>query len=364
MTITLKEELTCALERMHYTKYTDVQKQAIPHILNGNDVLIQAPPGSGKTLAYVLPLLNGLELQGKGKHFPHVLILCPTRELCLQTSSVIRSVLEKIEGYRTAVLTGGVDIKVQIRAFSRGADIVVGTPSRILDHLKRHTLKPKQITSVVIDEADEMMNMGFHDEVLEVMSCMPAHQTVMLSATWKDSLKELAEHLLKEPVHVEIHTEKVLPQKIAYHLVSTPDSRKLERLTSIVRKSRTQMIVFTNRKATSDFVASKLSEAGFKAEAVHSDMDYRRRIHSMKNFRNGNLKILCATSVASRGIDIPQVDTVILYDIPDTEEELVHRTARTGRSGHAGDAWLLCNEKEKRKYRYETIFPSITFTKN
>lgn len=355
----LNTQLQEAMARLHNRTYTDVQKQVIPVICEGKDVFVQAPAGSGKTLAYVLPALNSLPLQGKGKHFPQVLILCPTRELCIQVSQVIRDVLFHIEGYRTQVLTGGVDMKIQIRAFSKGADIIVGTPARVLDHIRRHTLKTQQIHTLILDEADEMMNMGFSDSVLQIVSFLKDHQTVVCSATYPKHLVPFVQSLLCDHETVIIHREQMLPEKRTVHLINVKDNRKLETMNRILAKHVSPAIVFTSRKATADFVSQNIPDSA----SIHSDMDFRKRKQIMQEFRNGKIHVLCATAVAARGIDIPSVHTVVLYDLPDTEEELIHRCARTGRAGQDGEAWLLCNEKEKRKYDWKAIFPDMRYDK-
>ena len=355
----IREEYRQALHRLHYKTFTDVQKQVIPSALDGKDVFVHAPAGSGKTLAYVLPVLNSLVLQGKGKHMPKALILCPTRELCMQVASVIRNLLLHIEGYRTIVLTGGVDMKVQIRSSRNGADIVVGTPSRVLDHIHRHTLKPKSIETLVLDEADEMLQMGFIEDVQSIISALPDHQTLVLSATWQDNLKALCTSILKEPVNVHIEQETVIPLHRKVHLIQTDEGHKLNRCAQILEKAHRSTIIFTNRKATADFVCNNMQSKGFSCASIHSDMNWHARKKIMEDFRNGTVHVLCATAVAQRGIDIPGVDTVILYDIPDTQEQLIHRTARTGRADHPGDAWLLCTKKEIHRYPYKKLFPLL-----
>lgn len=354
----IKEELQQALKRLHYTSFTDVQKQTFPHTLNGEDVRVQAPAGSGKTLAYVLPILNSIPLQQSKKHFPRAMILAPTRELSLQIADVIRNMLFHIEGYRTAVLTGGTDIKVQIRNNAKGADIIVGTPSRILDHIHRHTLKLKECHILVLDEADEMLSMGFESDVREIISFLKEHQTMLFSATWNKQVTALSNDILNIPYTISVK-ETVLPSQISYHLVLVNDAHKLEQTAQIIRKAKTQVLIFTNRKATADFVSEYLNKGGLSAASIHSDMNYAVRKKTMLDFRNKKLQVLCATSVASRGIDIPSMECVILYDIPDTKEELIHRTARTGRSGTKGNAWLLCNRQESKKFNYEEMFANI-----
>lgn len=358
----IRDEYRQALQRLHYETYTDVQKLVIPSATEGKDVFVHAPAGSGKTLAYVLPILNSLTLQGKGKHMPKALILCPTRELCMQVASLIRSILLHIEGYRTIVLTGGVDIKAQIRAFRNGGDIVVGTPSRITDHIRRHTLKMEAITTLVLDEADEMLQMGFIEDVRQIISALSDHQTLVLSATWQDNIKALCSSILTDPVEVHIEKETVIPLRTTVHLVSIDEAHKLNRCAQILKKADRSTIIFTNRKATADFVCSSMQNKGFLCASIHSDMNWQSRKKIMEDFRAGRIHILCATAVAQRGIDVPGVDTVILYDIPDSQQQLIHRTARTGRADHPGDAWLLCTKQEMKKYPYRTLFPDTLTT--
>lgn len=358
----IKEELQQALKRLGYHEFTDVQKQTLPHTLNKEDVRVQAPAGSGKTLSYVLPILNLISLQDTKKHIPQALILAPTRELSLQIADVIRNMLFHIEGYRTAVLTGGIDIKVQIRNNAKGADIIVGTPSRILDHIHRHTVKLQNCRILVLDEADEMLGMGFEKDVREVISYLNEHQTMLFSATYNKQVTELSNDILSNPYTVTIK-EKVLPLNVTYHQVLVNDNHKLEETLRILRKAKTQAILFTNRKATADFVSEYLNANGIQAGAIHSDMNYALRKKTMQQFRNSTLQVLCATSVASRGIDIPAMECVLLYDIPDTKEEIIHRTARTGRNGIPGNAWLLCNKQEARKYDYSKMFKDLQIHK-
>ena len=359
----IRKELQEALIRLQLQPFTDVQKDTLPHTLNGEDTRAIAPAGSGKTLAYVLPVLNHLEPQGSRKHKPQAMILTPTRELAIQVAGFIRDMLFHIEGYRTSLLTGGTDMRLQIRNMSKGADIIVGTPSRILDHVHRHTLKPADLHTLILDEADEMLSMGFEQQVREIISFLPEHQTMLFSATWNPQVDQLSRDILISPFCCDIKEEKVLPVHIRYHLVKTEDRHRLETVLRILKKEKAQAIVFTNRKTTADFVSEYLNHNGISSSAIHSDMNYGIRKKAMQEFRMKKLQVLCATSVASRGIDILEMDCVILYDIPDTEEELIHRTARTGRSGSHGNAWLLCNSKEQSKYNYRKLFPDIQYQK-
>lgn len=329
------------------TEFSDIQKAVIPLITSGRDVLVQAPTGSGKTYTFLVPVLESIIEQGKGKHLPDALILAPTRELCLQTADVCRSLLKNREGIRTAVLCGGTDISRQIRANSRGADIVIGTPARICDHLRRHTLKTKMISRLILDEADQTLSMGFHEDVMKVIGFLPEHQTVMLSATWNDDVRSLAQEILHEPETVMIENHDRLTQDIEIYSYIVPSERKLSALFSVLRQEKTQTVVFCNRRNTADFVSAKLREAGLDAEAIHSEMDYGRRKKIMSDFRTGKLDILCATDVAARGIDVPETGLIVNYDYPDQKEHFMHRIGRTARRMHRGKAVTLLSEKEK-----------------
>lgn len=341
-------------------EWTDIQKQSLPHSLNGEDILAEAPAGSGKTYAYLLPILQNIKSQGKGKHLPVACILAPTRELSVQISRVCRTLLAGKEGIRTAVLTGGIDIQKQIRTFSKGADIVIGTPSRICDHIRRHTLKLKECSYFILDEADEMLSMGFREDVLNVMNHLPnQHQTMFFSATWNKEVETFAYSFLHEPFECHIQKDTVLKQQLKCTKYILPANKKLTTLLKVIHNFHTKTVVFTNRKKTADFVSDFLNQNHLKSCSIHSDMNYKERTQYMSEFRTGQHQILCATGVAERGIDIPDVELVILYDLPDTQEELIHRTARTGRANHIGHAIVFTLPYEQKKYNLDTMFNSM-----
>ncbi|MDD6259337.1 MAG: DEAD/DEAH box helicase [Erysipelotrichaceae bacterium] len=354
----IREETVTSLKNQNIQQFTEVQKQCIPDALEGKDILAQAPTGSGKTLAYLIPSINDLEPQRKGKHFPKVLILVPTRELALQVCDTARKLLSNREGIRVIPLTGGTDIKKQIHSFSKGSDIVVGTPSRILDHFRRHTFKPKECKKLVLDEADEMLSMGFEEDVEKIIDLLPSHQTLLFSATWNQNVKRLAEHILKDPLHVQIQEETYLKQDIHYFEVIVSEKEKIDVLKKII-PSHKQTLIFTNTRKTADYVTDLLVKYHYKAAYIHSEMDYGIRKKNMQLFRDNKIQILCATGVAERGIDIPAVSNVILYDLPDTKEELIHRTGRTARHFHKGDAYILVTPKEYESYQLNRLFKDI-----
>ena len=353
--ITLRKETTDAL---NIEKFTDIQQQVIPHAINHEDIYALAPTGSGKTYAYVLPVLEQIELQGKGKHFPRCIIFAPTRELSIQITHVIRDLLKNREGIRTSLLTGGYDIQKQIQASRNGADIVVGTPSRIKDHLRRHTLKTKMCDMVVVDEADMMLSMGFEEDLLDCLNYLKEHQTMLFSATETNETKALAKTILRDPFLTTIKEETEKKQNITVHLLQTKETSKIDVLTRLLNKEKNQCILFCNKRKTCDFLTELLKKRNYSCDTIHSDMNYQTRKKIMESFRNHDLQILCATDVASRGIDIPSVDTVILYDISDTEEQLIHRVGRCSRDGRKANAYLLITKNDHR-YSYDNLFKKV-----
>lgn len=344
-----------AIDRLGITEFTQIQQEVIPHIFNHEDLYAISPTGSGKTYTYLLPLLDKLVLQGKGKHFCKVLILAPTREFSIQITHVIRDLLKNREGIRTSLLTGGYDIQKQIKSNKNGADIIVGTPSRVSDHLRRHTIKPKLLQTVVIDEVDMMLEMGFEEDVKECLSYLPSHQTLLFSATETNKTEALSKQLLNEPFICKVKEETYLKQDTDIQLVTVNEDKKIDVLEKLLKNSK-QTIVFCNTKKTCDFLTELLIKRNYSINTIHSDMDYSKRKNIMEEFRNGTLHVLCATDVASRGIDIPSVDTVILYDLPDTKEQLIHKIGRTSRARTKGKAFIFVNQKQSKMYDFKHLF--------
>lgn len=337
-----------ALAAMHIEKLSEVQ-QYIPAFQSGKDFLIQSPTGSGKTLAYMLPIVERLMPQGKGKHFPQALILVPTRELALQTADTARKLLSTQEGIRTAVLTGGVDIQVQIKAFSKGADIVIATPARLLDHIRRHTFKPKQCTMLVLDEADVMLSMGFEEDVRKCITCLPEHQTLLCSATYTPKIELLSKNIQTEPEKIVIKHSEMLMQRTAFSFIYTPEKKKLDVLLKSLKSSYKQCLIFANTKASVAFLAKFLQNNGICAGALHSEVEGAERRKILRAFQTGKLKVLTATDVAERGIDIPCIDLLINYDLPDSDTTLLHRCGRTSRANTQGRCEIYITPQEKER---------------
>ncbi len=342
----LSEDTAAALAEMNIYDLNSLQCSAVPHLLSGADTVVISPSGTGKTLTFLIPVSERIELQGKGKHFPAYLILVPTRELAIQTASVCRSLFSKREGVRTAVLCGGENIQNQIRRYARGADIVIGTPSRVLDHIRRHTLKLKKCTCLIVDEADEMMKMGFVSDTADAAAALPAHQTVFLSATLDPETAEFSRLLVNDPVFCQNVPDEKDTYPDLYYVIS-PENRKLSTLKGILRRFEGPAFIFCAKKVTADFTASALQNGGFRTAVIHSDMDMSVRKKAMTDFRNGKLDAVCSTDVLARGIDVPDIPLCIHYDFPPDKETMIHRSGRTARAGRSGNCVFILKPREK-----------------
>ncbi len=344
----LSEVTSSALKNMGFEELSDVQKHVIPEALKGRDIFIHSHTGSGKTAAYLVPVLERLELQGAGKHYPAALILVPTRELGLQVTDTCRKLLEKREGIRTVLLCGGTDMQKQIKVFSKGADIVIATPARLLDHIRRHTFKPKMCRTLILDEADVMLSMGFREDVMRVIETLPEHQTILASATLNEAVEQLRETVTGDPYEYS-GTETSLVQSIRVEYTVLAEARKPDALFLKLRGRNGSCIVFCNTIRTAQFVTGLLNEKNIPASVIHSElMQYERR-NTIDGFRNGTIRILVSTDLAARGIDIPAVETVINYDWPQEDAVYIHRIGRTARAGNTGTAITFLTPKEKAK---------------
>ncbi len=339
-----------ALEAMGYTSLSAIQDACIPPALENRDIYAVVPTGTGKTAAFLIPVIERLIPQGSGRHRPQALILCPTRELAAQTAAVSRRLLSSREGFRTALLCGGTDMNSQVRSFRTGADIVVGTPSRILDHLRRHTLKKEMLSVMVLDEADEMLSMGFSDDVLKIFGEIVPAQVMMFSATESEAARDLAGKMLRDPFEVNCGKDDAMPHRLRlFHLMTSP-KEKQNALTAVLKDLPSgQVLIFCATRDRCDALCALLKEKGYSCETIHSEMDPARRRHIMRAFRDGSIRVLVATDVAARGIDHAGIDTVIQYDCADSEEILVHRMGRTGRNSRTGTVITLLTPSEKEK---------------
>jgi superfamily II DNA/RNA helicase len=340
-----------ATEEAGYTIPTPIQSEAIPAVLSGSDLLASARTGTGKTAAFLLPALHRLETAAPSDlgYGPRVLILVPTRELAMQVAAEAVKYTRYLKRIKTVCVYGGVPYPVQNRELSRPYDILVATPGRLIDFIARGRIRLNKIEMFVLDEADRMLDMGFIEPVEQIAAATPkTRQTLLFSATLKGSVLELSKRLLKNPLEISAESEEPsydhIEQRI--HYVDNIDHKHslLEHL--LIDPTIDQAIVFTATKHLADQVADKLCEIGHSAAALHGDMNQRQRTRTIKLLRSGEIKILIATDIAARGIDVLTVSHVINFDLPMTAEDYVHRIGRTGRAGAKGVATSFVSNKD------------------
>jgi ATP-dependent RNA helicase DeaD len=338
-----------AVEEIGYTDPTPIQKAAIPLILAGRDVLGQAQTGTGKTAAFSLPMLHRI-IGRPGK--PAGLVLVPTRELALQVSQEINRMGKNLDLYALAVY-GGQPIEPQILALSRGVEVVVGTPGRLIDHLWKGTLSLSGVEIVVIDEADRMLDMGFIREVEDVMEAIQGeHQTLLFSATIPSEVDRIARRYLKAPERVEIVPERPVAFGIEQRFYSVHPQEKVKALSQLLKGiNGGQGLIFCGSKIEADRLARRLREMGHPIEALHGDISQPQREKVMRKFRKGEIKLLVATDIAARGIDIEKVTHVFNLGIPRDLQNYIHRIGRTGRAGREGLAITLVSPQEQKQLR-------------
>ncbi|MCW8891522.1 MAG: DEAD/DEAH box helicase [Sedimenticola sp.] len=346
-TFGLSPAILKAIQDQGYETPTPIQAACIKELLAGNDVLGQAQTGTGKTAAFALPLLSNLKL---GTSDPQILILAPTRELALQVAEACQSYAKHMGGFHVLPIYGGQSISLQLRQLKRGAQVIVGTPGRVIDHMKRGTLKLGGIQSLVLDEADEMLKMGFIDEIEWIFEQAPAERQVALfSATMPDAIRKVAKKYLQNPVEIKIKSksETVTAIDQVHYVVSR--HHKMDAMTRILEVEEFDgMIVFVRTKLATVEVADKLEAHGFAAEALNGDMNQAMRERTIERLKQGKLDIVVATDVAARGLDVQRISHVVNFDIPNDPESYVHRIGRTGRAGRKGKALLFVQPREQR----------------
>ena len=342
----LGEKVMSAVNQMGYTEATPVQEQAIPLVLEGNDVIAAAQTGTGKTAAFVLPLLDKLGHYQKG-HGPKALIVTPTRELAQQIDSVARTVGKKT-GHYILTVVGGVSYNPQISGLRRGVDVLVATPGRLLDLYDRGALQLDDIEVLVLDEADRMLDMGFWPDVKQIIEAIPhERQTLLFSATIDDSVMRTIGAEVKDPKFVEIAHKGTAAETVEQFIIPVAQGQKNELLEYVLdEKGADRVIIFTRTKSRAEVLAERLNREGFSAEAIHGDRSQGQRSRALKNFRDGRVGVLVATDVLARGIDVSDVDHVINYDVPMDPEDYIHRIGRTGRAGEAGFAITFVTRDE------------------
>ncbi len=348
--LNLSKETERAIADMGFEEATPIQSQAIPIMMSGKDIIGQAQTGTGKTAAFGIPIIETID-----DHLKKVqaIVLCPTRELAIQVSEEIGELLKYKKNIKIVPIYGGQSIDRQIRSIQSGVQIVIGTPGRVIDHIERGTLKLDNVKIVVLDEADEMLDMGFRDDMEMILKQVPKErQTVMFSATMPKQILDLSKKYLKHPEHIKVvHKEVTVPNVLQYFIELKP-SMKLEALTRLIDIHNPKLsLVFSNRKKSVDELVSHLQARGYSAEGLHGDMKQMMRDKVMAKFRSGKLEILVATDVAARGIDVDDIDAVFNYDMPQDDEYYVHRIGRTARAGRAGQAFTFVVGKEFRMIR-------------
>ena len=346
----LSPEVMAAVSEVGYETPSPIQAATIPALLQGRDVLGQAQTGTGKTAAFALPILSNIDTS---KSKPQALVLAPTRELAIQVAEAFQRYAAKIPGFHVLPIYGGQAYGPQLSALRRGVHVVVGTPGRVIDHLEKGSLDLSQLTWLVLDEADEMLRMGFIDDVETVLKKTPENRKVALfSATMPSQIKRIAQTYLREPVEVSIASKTTTATNIRQRYWFVSGLHKLDALTRILEAEPYEaMIVFARTKAATDELAGKLQARGLAAAAINGDIEQKQRERTIQKLKDGELDILVATDVAARGLDVERISHVLNYDIPYDTESYVHRIGRTGRAGRSGEAILFVTPREKGMLR-------------
>ncbi len=343
-----------ALKPLGYSEPTPIQAEAIPVVINGQDVLGCAQTGTGKTAAFALPMIHNLiqqELPQSGRRQPRGLILTPTRELATQIGVNLNDYSTQTR-LRTTTIFGGVSQNRQVDALRRGVDIVVATPGRLLDLVNQRHLDLRDITTLVLDEADTMLDMGFINDIRKIIAMLPTErQTLFFSATMPPNIVKLSSDILRSPVRIEVARQSSAAETVEQTIYSIRQNDKRDLLVAILKEDDVDSaLVFTRTKYGADKVAKHLSVSGIQAEAIHGNKSQPQRDRAMNGFKKGKIRVLVATDIASRGIDVDELSHVINFELPNVPESYVHRIGRTGRAGSSGKALSFCNEADERKY--------------
>ena len=347
----IDERIIRAVKEMGFESMSPIQQEAIPAVLNGEDIIGQAQTGTGKTAAFGIPALQMIDPDAKGVQ---CIVLCPTRELAIQAADEIRKYAKYMHGIKVLPIYGGQDISRQIRSLAGNVQIVVGTPGRVMDHMRRHTLKLKNIKLMVLDEADEMLNMGFREDIETILEGVNTeHQTVLFSATMPQAILDITSQYQKpDAKHIQIQKKELtIPLVKQYYYEVKRENKEEVAARLLDYYNPRQTLVFCNTKKMVDELCEKLKGRGYFAEGLHGDLSQAQRDKVMQGFRKGTTEILIATDVAARGIDVDDVEAVINYDVPQDIEYYVHRIGRTGRAGRSGRSFTLVVGREIYKIR-------------
>lgn len=346
----LPERVVDAVQRVGFEQPSAIQEQTIPHLMDGRDVVGLAQTGTGKTAAFALPILSQIDTSAR---YPQALVLAPTRELALQVSDSFQSFADHLGGVQILPIYGGQAYGIQLSGLRRGAQIIVGTPGRVIDHLEKGSLDISNLRFLVLDEADEMLNMGFQEDVERILEDTPEDKQVALfSATMPNAIRRISKQYLNDPVEVTVKSETRTNTNITQRYLYTAHRNKLDAITRILEVTEFEaMIVFVRTKNATEELAEKLRARGFSAAAINGDIAQQQRERTVDQLRDGRLDILVATDVAARGLDVERISHVLNYDIPNDTESYVHRIGRTGRAGRSGEAILFVTPRERRMLR-------------
>ena len=349
--LNLYPQVLRAIKEMGFEEATPIQSRAIPAVMSGADVIGQAQTGTGKTASFGIPVLHKVDVNSKKTQ---VLILSPTRELAIQVCEEIRKLAKYMHGIKVLPVYGGQDITRQIKALKGGAQIIIGTPGRVMDHLRRKTIRCDAVNTIVLDEADEMLNMGFREDIETILEYIPqeGRQTVLFSATMPKPILDITKKYQHDAVNIKVVKKELTVPSIEQYYYDVKRKDKTEVLTRLLDYYNPKLsLVFCNTKKMVDELTDALKDRGYLAEGLHGDMKQVQRDRVMKAFRSGRVEILIATDVAARGIDVDDVEAVFNYDIPQDDEYYVHRIGRTGRAGRAGRAFTFIKGKEVYKLK-------------
>lgn len=345
--IGVSKELTSRLKRMGIQEPTSIQEKTIPMIMEKKDVIAKAQTGTGKTLAFLLPILEKIDVANPATQ---ALVIAPTRELALQISEELRKLLFSEDGINQLAVYGGQDIEAQLKKLKRGVHIIVATPGRLLDHLRRETIDLSTIQTFVMDEADQMLHMGFANEVADIITHLPsARQTLLFSATMPKEVRKLAYRYMENPVDVRAEGKTVTLEEVKQMVIETSDREKQEKLRQVLDQFRPFLaIIFCRTKRRAIKLNEELQRDGYLVDELHGDLSQAKREKVMKQFREMKLQYLVATDVAARGLDVEGVTHVINYDIPQDAESYIHRIGRTARAGGDGIAITFVAPKDEK----------------
>jgi len=343
--LTLSPEMQKSIEEMGFATASPIQAEAIPVLLEGRDLIGQAQTGTGKTAAFAIPLIERLDT----KRGPaQALIMCPTRELALQVGEEIRKLLKHKPGISVVTIYGGDPIVRQFRALTKKPQIIVGTPGRVLDHIRRGSIRLNAVKTVVLDEADEMLDLGFRDDIETILKTTPnTRQTVLFSATMTPQIMDLATKYQREPQHIKVQRTEAESPQIEQMYVEVNGRKKLDALVYLIEHHELKLgLVFCNTQRQVDELVERLKGQGYSTDGLHGGMAQPKRSKVLNRFRQGGLQILVATDVAARGIDVRNIDAVFNYDLPRDMDAYIHRIGRTGRAGQTGRAFTFVKRDE------------------